>query len=116
MISGALAEPLGPAYPPLLEKAALAMQSVMLNAWPRISLHRGEVVKGLCVCWIRICEEEELKGKVDGLEGVKKELRACAEMLIAVMETDPDVDFKKEVSELVEADQRVGGLFRDLIN
>ncbi|KAF2496720.1 tRNA nucleotidyltransferase [Lophium mytilinum] len=113
MLSDTLSEPLGVAYPPLLEQAARAMQSVMLNAWPRISVHRGEVVRGLVVCWVRICESEELaeKGKVEGLEGVKRELKAAAEMLVKVVETDEEIDFKSEVSGLVEADERVRGLF-----
>jgi len=116
MISDVLAEPLGAAYPPLLEQAARSMQSVMLNAWPRMYVHRGEIVNGLCVCWVRICEEEELKGKVKELEDVKKELRACAELLIAVVEEDQRTGFTNEVGELIEADQRVDGLFKDLMD
>lgn len=115
IISGVLAEPLGSAYPPLLEQALLALQSAMLNAWPRISAHRGEIFKGLCVCWVRIGEEEELKGEVEALRGARKELEACAEMLLAILKTDEAVNFKTEVSNLAEADQRVASLFKDLI-
>lgn len=110
LLSNVLAEPLGPAYPPLLRAAAKAVQAVQLNAWPRIAVHRGEVLRGVTVCWIRVCEQGQRGQEAVELEAVKQELRTCVEMLAAVLKEDQDVDLQKEAAMLVEADERLSGL------
>lgn len=111
LLSNVLAEPLGPAYPPLLRAAAKAVQAVQLNAWPRIAVHRGEVLRGVTVCWIRVCEQGQRGGEeAVELEAVKQELRTCVEMLAAVLKEDQDADLQKEAAMLVEADERLSGL------
>jgi tRNA nucleotidyltransferase (CCA-adding enzyme) len=110
LLSGILAEPLGLAYSPLMVAAAKGLQSVMLNAWPRISVHRGDVVRGVSFAWMRCAEE----GGKEGVEKVQKEVKEVVGMLDAVMRADASVrdTWEDERKELVEADGRLGSLFQ----
>ncbi|KAF2121512.1 hypothetical protein BDV96DRAFT_483998 [Lophiotrema nucula] len=112
VLSNILAEPLGSAYPPLLTAAAEGVQATILNAWPRISVHRGEILKGVCVCWIRSIEEESKGNKNMDSGKVKKELKEIAGMLEAVLKTDEELwkIWEGEKEELVKADARVQSL------
>lgn len=112
LLSGMLSEPLGPAYSPLLVEAAKTLQVVIGNAWPRIAVHRGEVLKGICVCWIRLHEEEN---ENDRFNDVRKELRTAVGMLAAATEAgQEDVDLKAEFEMLVKADERLGDLLSNV--
>jgi tRNA nucleotidyltransferase (CCA-adding enzyme) len=111
LLSNILAEPLGAAYPPMLLTATNAMQSVILNGWPRIGRWRGEVLRGVTVAWIRI---EEESGSEE-LEVVKVELKEVAGMLKAAVENQGSEvghgTWETEVGELVAADERLKALF-----
>jgi hypothetical protein len=108
VLSNILAEPLGLAYPPLMIAAAKGMQAVILNAWPRVSVHRGEVLRGLTFAWLRCCEE----GGKEGVEDVEKEVKEAAEMLEALQGMDESLKeaWEGEKRELVGADGRLAGL------
>lgn len=113
LLSNILAEPLGLTYPPLMNAAAKGIQAVILNAWPRIQVHQGEVVRGVCLAWIR-CYEEEEKG-TQGITEVVNELKKVCSMLDAVYEAEVD-ELSKEVwqrdkEELVRVDARLAGMF-----
>ncbi|KAF2838754.1 poly A polymerase C-terminal region-like protein [Patellaria atrata CBS 101060] len=105
ILSTTLADPLGPAYPPLLISAARALKSVIMNAWPRIPQYKTPVLKGPVLCWLR-CQEERNEGKV--LEDVERELKEVMEVFGEAMRKDKK--FPAEVAELVQADTRLGGL------
>ncbi|KAF2188295.1 poly A polymerase C-terminal region-like protein [Zopfia rhizophila CBS 207.26] len=116
LLANILSEPLAPAYPPLMVVAAKGAQGCVLNAWPRISVHRGDILKGLTVSWIRV--EEEKAKEVDGerqgeLEGIMKELKTCVGMLDAVLNGVEDVKWEDEKRELIGADERLRGLFEE---
>ncbi|KAF1993713.1 poly A polymerase C-terminal region-like protein [Amniculicola lignicola CBS 123094] len=110
-LSDILAEPLGVAHPPLLAQTAKCMQSVVLNAWPRVGMYRGEVMRGVGIGWVRYFEEN--LGRRQGFESVKSELKGVVEILEKVLGTDEEVKdvWEKEKGELVGADGRLGGLF-----
>ncbi|PGH36008.1 hypothetical protein GX50_01178 [[Emmonsia] crescens] len=57
VISATLSNPFGTAYPPLLAAAAEVARMLVLNAWPRIWRWRGELLGGLCACWLHICDD-----------------------------------------------------------
>jgi hypothetical protein len=80
LLSTILADPLGPAYVPLLHEAAKAMRAVIVNAWPRIMEWRGEVLKGATVCWIRLDEEGGDDNEM-AFDELKKELVAAVKAL-----------------------------------
>ncbi|KAF2083294.1 hypothetical protein K490DRAFT_52041 [Saccharata proteae CBS 121410] len=104
LLSNVLSEPLGSLHPPLLAGAARALQEVMLNAWPRVGDWRGEVLKGVCVCWVG------LRG--EGVAEVEKELR----MVVQVLEraTGEEVGLREEMEALLRADERLKELFGGL--
>ena len=115
LLSGILAEPLGPTYPRLLVTATKGLQSVILNGWPRIAGYKGEIMRGVSVCWIRVCEEMEGKNVIEGeerwkeLESVKQELRIVVQMLDSVF--CEEFDWRAEKESLVSAN----GSLKDLI-
>ncbi len=94
------------------------METVVLVDWPRVGYHRGEILKGLVGCWLRIEEEGEgEKGRDQGreeakrkeeLQGVKDGTRRCVKLLTAVLENELDVGGEYRL--LVESDGRLGGL------
>jgi len=87
-----------------------AVETVLLVDWPRVGYHRGELLKGLVGCWLRIEEEgdgEEGKGTADKeeLPGVKNGIRRCVSLLTAVLRREVDVG--AEYGLLVESDGRL---------
>jgi hypothetical protein len=109
LLSNILAEPLGLAYPPLMVAATKVLQSVVLNAWPRVKVYRGEILRGVTLAWLRCCDEEGKEGVVE----VWKELREVVGMMNAVFAADDEVKdaWGREKEELVGADSRLEGLF-----
>lgn len=106
MVSGNLAAPFATAYPPLLQISIKALETVMFNDWPRIMDHRGEILKGLTVCWCRIKEEESAS---EELESVQRRLERSVRLLTLLVRKD--VDITAEYQELIECDERL----RDLL-
>ncbi len=90
----------------------------MLVDWPRVGYHRGEILKGLVGCWLRVEEEGEGEGREEGgkeeakrkgeLRDVKDGIRRCVKLLTAVLEKEVDVGGEYRL--LVESDGRLGGL------
>ncbi|KAK2808034.1 hypothetical protein FQN50_005116 [Emmonsiellopsis sp. PD_5] len=108
MLSATLANPFGTAYPPLLEAAVEAMRCVVVNGWVRVGRWRGEVMDGVCACWVHVLEDGE--GEMMG--GLKEGLKRVVGVLrVVVQEGEGDVvDIDREFAELVRADERLGGL------
>ncbi|KAK3684389.1 CCA tRNA nucleotidyltransferase, mitochondrial [Vermiconidia calcicola] len=103
MLTETLSHPLADAQTATLLSATKAMQAVILNGWPRMGVHRGEVLKGLTLCWIKLADQrgEQVSVLRDGM-------RETVQMLKYV--TGEGVDFEQESAMLIEADPRVGGL------
>ena len=110
MLSAVLSHPLSLGYPPLLLQAAIALQSVIANAWPRIDQWRGEIVKGLSVCWIRL---EEEGGDIDSkaLDSICSELKTAATMLASVLGASDATSWGEDVAKLADVDARLKDLF-----
>ncbi|KAI9667504.1 MAG: CCA tRNA nucleotidyltransferase, mitochondrial [Bathelium mastoideum] len=106
LITSALSNPLGPAYPPLLTAATKALQTVMLNCWPRMAFWRGEILKGLTICWLRLAQEDTLNQE---LQIAKEELQKTAQILAAAVRQEVDID--ADFQQLTLADQRLETLF-----
>jgi tRNA nucleotidyltransferase (CCA-adding enzyme) len=94
------------------------METVVLVDWPRVGYHRGEILKGLVGCWLRVEEEGEGEGREEGgkeeakrkgeLRDVKDGIRRCVKLLTAVLVKEVDVGGEYRL--LVESDGRLGGL------
>ncbi|KXT03230.1 hypothetical protein AC578_4807 [Pseudocercospora eumusae] len=104
MLTESLSDATGMATVPMLESSATAMQALIRNSWPRMVVYRGEVLKGVMFCWLRI---QGMEG-MDGLEG---ELRECVRLLKISVEQEDECDFEKECEGFVAVDGRLRGLF-----
>jgi tRNA nucleotidyltransferase (CCA-adding enzyme) len=113
LLSKILGEPFVVSHRGLAVSTVKTMQAVMLNAWPRLGGHRGEIMMGLCLCWGRCTEETSSDVKHVG--EVKKELQETVAMLDAVMQVAEDASvrekWKEEKLELVETCATYKGLF-----
>ncbi|KAK4574883.1 CCA tRNA nucleotidyltransferase, mitochondrial [Recurvomyces mirabilis] len=90
---------------PTLLAATKALQAIILSCWPRIAEYRGEVLKGLALCWINIAKLDR-----PGAESLRVELKETVKILRAALRDE--VDFRAEGAVLVAADSRLADLFR----
>jgi len=128
LLTAILTAPFATAYLPLLLAALAAVETVVLVDWPRVGYHRGEILKGLAGCWLRVEEEgdgdgdgegEVVEGREEGqevegqkeakrkgeLQGVKDGMRRCVKLLTAVLQREVDVG--GEYGLLIESDGRL---------
>lgn len=84
LLSGILGEPFALSHAGLVMSALQALQSVMLNAWPRVPGHRGEIMMGLCLLWGRCVQT---KAGVEEIDELKREVQETVAMLDAVMQS-----------------------------
>lgn len=118
-----LANPFGSAYPPLLSAAVSTTKSVILNAHPRVWRWRGEILAGLCACWLHIAaEKKERAGEsvfVKQLATLTRELQNAVTVLKHALQNpvSPDADqllakeeMSGELQKLVGADSELAGL------
>lgn len=107
LLSNTLAAPFATAYPPLLIAALNALEVVVKTCRPRVAYHRGEILRGLCVCWCRIKEEGSEK---EGLGDVRGSIREVVQMLTGALGEDGSVDVREEYQMLIDSDGRLGDL------
>ncbi|KAL9030954.1 MAG: hypothetical protein Q9196_000975 [Gyalolechia fulgens] len=82
LISATLIAPFATAYPPLLGTALQTLRAIVVNGWPRVAFHRGEILEGLVMCWCRIEDEEEPTSELVGIkERIEDVLRAVVQLL-----------------------------------
>ena len=68
----------------------MSIQAIIVNLWPRLSYHKGEIMRGLLICWCRIkdCEVEsrELLQIQQGIENAMRLLKAVLQSNVDVGE------------------------------
>ena len=106
ILSANLAEPFATAYPPLLEASINAMEVVIINDWPRIAYYRGEILRGLTICWCRINDQESISIE---LVKVQESLKRLLRVLTSALKGN--VDAMKEYQILIDSDDRLRNLF-----
>ncbi|KAB8239211.1 Tti2 family protein [Aspergillus alliaceus] len=141
LLHDTLSNPFGPAHPPLLFSAVAVLRVVILNAHPRVWRWRGEVLGAVCLCWLHavqeekeIADREKKAGSSAGAETggavmakLKKELRGTVYLLKFALENSVQADggegqveakenLAKELQELVNADESLGGLLLEDID
>ena len=83
-----------------------ALQTIIVTNWPRIAHHRGEILKGLALCWCRIGDEETQSQE---LIAVRENIEQAVQLLThAVTQDSKLVD---EYQTLIDSDSRL----RDLL-
>lgn len=78
----------------------------MVNDWPRITNHRGEILRGLTICWCRIKAEEK---KSKELREVQERIERSVRLLTLLIKKD--VNVAAEFQMLINCDDRL----RDLL-
>ncbi|KAL8938083.1 MAG: hypothetical protein Q9216_004081 [Gyalolechia sp. 2 TL-2023] len=85
LVSATLTAPFATAYPPLLEAALQTLQAIIINGWPRVAFHKGEILEGLLICWCRIENEEE---PISELISTRKAIRDKSRAVVRLLRDD----------------------------
>ncbi|KAH0547627.1 hypothetical protein FGG08_000116 [Glutinoglossum americanum] len=105
LLSDVLSEPFGTAHPPLLIATIQTMQTIILTDWPRMPVHRAEVLRGLTFCWLRLVEDGP---KVPSFYDLKQELRDAVKLLKAAVRNEVDID--ADIKLILQSDGRLAEL------
>ena len=105
ILTATLSHPLGSAEMPTLLAGTKAIQAVILNCWPRMPEYRGEVLKGLTLCWLAVEQQDNEQTRT-----LKAELQEAVKMLQAALGNKSSFD--EDCSALVAADGRLEALLR----
>ncbi|KAL6710276.1 CCA tRNA nucleotidyltransferase, mitochondrial [Coniothyrium glycines] len=114
ILGAILQEPFALSHGKMVLATLRAVQSVMLNAWPRIPRHRGAIMMGLGVLWGRCLQE---RGKSDGqsVAEVQSQVKECVGMLDAIMEAREEeglaATWQQEKVELAQVGTEYAELF-----
>ena len=107
MLTRILAAPFATTYPPLLQASVKLIQTIIVTHWPRISHHKGEILKGITTCWCRIGEDEVQSQE---LKEVRKGIDQAVQLLTCVV--TGSVEVVGEYKILIDSDNRL----RDLLD
>lgn len=105
LLSQILSAPFATTYPPLLKTSIHAIDAVVVNTWPRVAYHRGEILEGLVVCWCRI-QEEETKSKE--LQRIQADIRRTMKLVTAILKAN--INVTEEYQTLIDSDRRLQNL------
>jgi len=105
LLSDVLGAPFGTAYPPLLLAAFEATQSIIINCWPRMTVYRAEILRGLVMCWCKVAEDGP-----PGSEAIKTAIKDTIKLLTAAV--GEPVVAKADQDNLIHADKRLSELFQ----
>jgi hypothetical protein len=118
LISAILQEPFALSHKPLLLSALKGLQSVLLNAWPRLPGYRGLVMMGICLLWARCVEERKKAGSQD-VEEITSQIQESVAMLDSIMqatETDGLAEaWEKEKQDVMQASSGFEELFDECV-
>ncbi|MCJ1439364.1 hypothetical protein MMC27_008756 [Xylographa pallens] len=93
LISDVLSAPFGPAHPPLMLAATVALQAIILNDWPRVGRYQAEILKGLVLCWYTMNEDACESYEVDNVKiAVQQDIRLLRESVRTKIVEQLDMD------------------------
>ena len=101
-----MAAPFASAYPALLQASVEAVKIITITDWPRIAHHRGDILKGLTICWCRI-QDEEVQSQE--LNTVREKIEQAVQLLTYAVTLDAKLVDEYQV--LIDSDSRL----RDLL-
>ena len=76
-------------YPPLLLKCTKLICVLIITCWLRISEYTVTILRGLTLCWRRICEAEKMDSL---LVEVQKDLKVIVALLRRIEEDNSGLD------------------------
>ena len=107
LLTSILTSPFSTAYPPLLISTISSLSTLILNCWPRVPFYRGEILKGICVLWLRIQKEEDSN---EGLGAIKDQIRKLLSLVKVTVES-AGIDWMEESAMLMAAQPELKYLF-----
>ncbi|KAI9730413.1 MAG: hypothetical protein M1834_005923 [Cirrosporium novae-zelandiae] len=111
LLSDILAAPFATAYPPLLLTTAKTLKTIILNDWPRITFHEGELLRGLTVCWCKL-KEDNMDDK--DRQKAQEDIKGTVALLINA--TGGHERFQSIRDTLINEDDRLKDLFLDNVH
>ena len=106
LLTGILAAPFATAYTPLLQACVKAVRTIIIADWPCIAHHRGEILKGLTICWCRVGNEEAQSRE---LKEVRESIEQAVKLLTCVVTRN--VEVLDEYQTLIDSNSKL----RDLL-
>ena len=85
--------------------ALRATQSIVVNCWPRITMYRGDILRGLVKCWCNVEEDEP-----EGSDTIKAAIKDTSRLLTAALE-NPTVA-RADHNNLINGNERLSELFK----
>lgn len=82
-----------------------ATQSIIVNCWPRVTIYKAEILRGLVMCWCKIEED----GPED-FDTIRAAINDTVKLLTAAV-GDPTV-VKADYDNLINADARLIEIFK----
>ena len=113
MLSEILTDPFGTKHPSSLASAMKLSKAILRACWPRIPHYCNDIVKILTLSWLNIEDEESLPSDSPVVGNLKSQLVDLANMLSAIMKA-AKVDFRKRIDLLVQEEQQLNQLFREI--
>lgn len=107
LISAALTAPFATVYPPLLEAALQTLRAIIVNGWPRVAFHRGEILEGLVICWCKVKNEET---PIPELLGIKEDIEDISRAVMQLLKDDEDAP--DEIQMLRDSGPRLKALLK----
>ena len=98
--------PLATAYPPLLDAAVQVFEAVIVNVWPRVDDHKGQILEGLLSCWCNMLDESRCPS--DALGRVRFNIEKVVKLMTACMKAQRHI--MDDYHALIAADSRLEGL------
>ncbi|KAL6164999.1 CCA tRNA nucleotidyltransferase [Exserohilum turcicum] len=123
LLAAVLQEPFALSHAPLLGSTLKALQSVVLNAWPRVAGHRGVAMMGLCLLWSMCLEEEDNEEDEEAGREQAGQIKAAVQetvgMLDAAMQSAEQADvvetWRREKQDLVARQPGFGDMFGECV-
>ena len=76
----------------------------MVNGWQRIAIHRGEILRGLTVCWCRIVGQDK---ESEELKETQERVEEAVRVLTSLIKSDVNISIGEEYQTLIENDGRL---------
>ena len=107
MCTAALAEPFVTAHRLLVLETLRTLRVIILACWPRIEQHQVIILRGLVLCWIRVCAEEAEDFQI------KRELRNTIKTFNGTV--SGTADLQERVDALIAKNETCADLFKDIV-
>ncbi|OAA68345.1 hypothetical protein SPI_00540 [Niveomyces insectorum RCEF 264] len=116
MYASIMTDPFAMRYKPAVVAATDALQTTMVNCWPRMAdtPWQEEIIKMLMLCWLNVQEDhggEERRREKEDNKDLSARLVRAADTLLAIMRA-ADVNVAAKIGPLIAKEPRLADLFK----